>query len=1199
MNRIFKSIWQSTTGTCVATSEHVTGSGHSASAVSVTCVGCLQTFGCHPLAVALMLACSTLALAEPVGGVVTAGSATVGGTSGHMTITQTTPSVALNWQSFGIKAGESVRFLQPTNNAMALNRVVGSEPSAIFGSLSSNGQVFLVNPSGILFGAGASVNVGGLVASTLNIGDANFMSGHLRFSDAGSGAVMNKGTIRAADGGHVALLGGRVDNQGVIVSRLGTVALAAGKAMTLEVAGDQLLNVAIDQGVSNAWVGNGGWLQADGGKVIMTTQVAANLWANAVNNTGVVQAQTLENRNGTIVLLGSMDTGTVNLSGRLDASGGAGQAGGRVLATAHHVGLFNAHIQASGDSGGGQVLVGGDYQGRNPDVPQAAAVYMSADSTIHADAQVQGNGGRIVLWAKDTTRAHGQISARGGVQSGQGGLVETSAHSLNVSGLRVDTRAEHGQTGTWLLDPADVTISSAVSADATDSGGVFAPDTGVSVANVNVADLVAALGSTDVTVTTSNTGGTGLGDIDVNAAVTWSAPTTLTLTAARDVNVNQPITGTDGSLLANAGRDVSVAAAVTTTTGNLAFTAVQDIHLNAATTITTGTLTAVGGRHVNVNAASTVTTGNMVFRADNDGTGPGASAGTVAVTCGSNCLTITTGELAIRFNPVSYATTNSEILAYATNLTGGGTLDAKAWVFGLGDDKLYDGTTSATVSGFIPDTTSVLPPVTLGAVSNANFDTQHVGTAKPISFDTTFADAAYDLFAPLGSPTGTYQARADVLIRPLTVTASTDTRVYNGTTSSTGAAVVAGLQLGDTLNGALTQEFASKDVLGTGNSLLVPNGTYAVSDGNGGNNYAVSVATAPGTISPAPLTTTAQDIGKLYGLAPDLVGFTVTGLVNGETVGSVTLTSTGQVATAGVVGSPYAITPSSATGGSFTPSNYSISYVDGTLTVTPAPLTITAQDVSKVYGQAPALTGYNTTALVNGETVGSVTLTSAGQAATAGVVGSPYAITPSSATGGSFTPGNYSISYVDGALTVTQAPLTITAQDVSKVYGQAPALTGFNNSALVNGETVGSVTLTSTGQVATAGVVGSPYAITAGNAEGDNFSPANYSISYLNGALTVIPATVPPVAPEQVTPFSAQQALPVLPVRPVNPVLLSVVPLVTTTLNQVVIPAEEVPAVTVIAPIPETSPLPEIKPADQPARRRLPVPVRPRKQDRN
>ena len=143
-----------------------------------------------------------------------------------MTVNQSSSNAAINWQSFNIGKGEAVRFVQPNSSSVALNRVLGSDPSSILGSLSANGKVFLVNPNGILFGKGSQVNVNGLVASTLAITDNDFMSGNYRFSGSGDGTILNQGSINA-DGGYVALLGVNVGNQGVISAKLGTVALAA------------------------------------------------------------------------------------------------------------------------------------------------------------------------------------------------------------------------------------------------------------------------------------------------------------------------------------------------------------------------------------------------------------------------------------------------------------------------------------------------------------------------------------------------------------------------------------------------------------------------------------------------------------------------------------------------------------------------------------------------------------------------------------------------------------------------------------------------------------------------------------------------------------------------------------------------------------------------------------------------------------
>ncbi|MDO9570753.1 MAG: MBG domain-containing protein [Hydrogenophaga sp.] len=1098
MNLIHRSIWNEQTGTCVAVAENTRSAGKKMS--SCTSAGTGGHFRLKVLAVSLMLACGAGVQAQPTGGVVSSGSATIGGTPGQMTITQTTPQVAINWQSFGILAGDSVQFVQPGSSSVALNRVVGSDPSSILGSLTSNGQVFLVNPNGILFGQGASVSVGGLVASTLALSDADFTANRHQFAGAGAGSVVNQGHIQAADGGYVALLGANVSNQGVVAAQLGTVALAAGNAVTLDLAGDRLLQVTVDQGSVNALVDNGGMLRADGGQVLMTTQVAGSLLANAVNNTGMVQAQTLNNVRGTILLMGGMQSGTVQVGGTLDASAPAG---------------------------------------------------------------------------------------------GHGGFVETSAAHVKVAdGARVTTLASAGTTGMWLIDPFDFNVSAA--------GG-----------DITGAQLSVNLDSSNVTLESSG-GATGTaGDVNVDAAVTWTAATALVLNAFNDVNINQAVTGTNGSLTANAGRNVNVSAATTTTTGNLSFNAVNDVALSAATTITTGNLTAVAGNNVVVSAASTVTTGDMVFRADNDGTGPGALAGTVAITCGINCLTITTGELNIRFNPVTYASTAAEIAAYGVNLTGGGTLDAKAWVFGQGDDKMYDGTTVATVSGLMPDEAGITPAVTLGAVSNAHFDTKHVGTDKPITFETTFTNAVFDLFAPVGMAAGTYQASADITRRPLSVNAVTDTRVYNGTTSSTGTPTVLALQTGDTLNGTLTQAFASKDVMGPGGSTLVADGPYSVNDGNGGNNYTVTVNTAAGTITPAalvgsitaddklydgnnaaviasrtlatvfagdsviytggtaqfndpnagnnktvtgtglslagadagnytvnstanttaditpaPLVVTADNQTKPYGTVFAFAGteFTSSGLVNAETIGSATLVSSGAAASAHVAGgAPYPVVPSDATGGSFNPANYTINYVNGAMVVTPAQLVVTADNQTKSYGTLFPFTGteFTSSGLLNADTIGSATLVSAGTPATASVAGSPYSIVASDATGGTFTPGDYTISYVNGSMVVTPAPLVVTADNQTKPYGTTFAFAGteFTSTGLVNADTIGSATLVSAGAPAAAHVAGSPYPVVPSDATGGSFNPANYTISYVNGAMVITPAPLVVTANNQTKPY--------------------------------------------------------------------------------
>lgn len=312
----------------------------------------------HSLAAAMLFAMATAAQAQsvsPTGGVVTNGAALIVQTGNNTTITQSSSNVVIDWQSFSIGADQSVQFLQPGSSSVALNRVLGADPSLILGSLTSNCTVFLLNPNGILFGANSSVSVGGLVATTMNISDADFMAGKFVFTGAGNGSVVNHGNIRARDGGYVALMGRSVNNDGVISARLGNIVLAGGEAVTLDVAGDGLLNVSVSQGAVNALVQNGGMIRADGGQVLMTAQAAGDLLNTAVNNTGVIQAQTIENHNGTILLLGDMQTGSVNVSGVLDASAPNGGNGGFIETSAANVNIHSGvritTAAASGNTG--------------------------------------------------------------------------------------------------------------------------------------------------------------------------------------------------------------------------------------------------------------------------------------------------------------------------------------------------------------------------------------------------------------------------------------------------------------------------------------------------------------------------------------------------------------------------------------------------------------------------------------------------------------------------------------------------------------------------------------------------------------------------------------------------------------------------------------------------------------------------------
>ncbi len=356
----------------------------------------------------------------------------------------------------------------------------------------------------------------------------------------------------------------------------------------------------------------------------------------------------------------------------------------------------------------------------------------------------------------------------------------------------------------------------------------------------------------------------------------------------------------------------------------------------------------------------------------------------------------------------------------------------------------------------------------------------------------------------------------------LTLTANNQTKVYGEMLIFAGDEfTTTGLQPGDVLSQILVGDVGLSS-LGSIATAGVTGSPYVI--GFNPNltvvsGYELQVMTGTLTVTPATLSLTALSQSKGYGSTFTFAGteFSSVGIKNGESVGAVDLASAGSAATAEVSGSPYAITVGNARGGTFNPANYAIGYNAGALTVTPASLTITANNRSKVYGNVLSFAGteFTSAGLRNSDTVSSVSLSSAGALATAGVAGSPFVIAASNALGSGL--GNYTIAYAPGALTVTPATLSLTALNQSKVYGNAFTFTGTEFSAvgIKNGERVGLVDMASDGSAATAGVAGGPYAITIDNAHGGTFNPANYTISYFAGDLSVTPAQLVITARDQ------------------------------------------------------------------------------------
>jgi len=508
----------------------------------------------------------------PTGLQVVQGQATQALQGNTLTVTNS-PNAILSWQSFSIGSAAQVYFSQASAASKVLNRVTGSDPSSLFGSLASNGQVWLINPNGVLFGAGARVDVASLVVSTLPMLDADFLAGRYHF-ESGTGdsqaLLRNEGSLRSASGGQIVLLGARVENTGDIEA--GQIALAGASSVDLVDTGlpNLTVRVKVPSGQSLGQILNQGSLSAPGGSV--------SLEAALVNQQGFIRADTLgHDTQGRIVLratdslslgaasqtradgetggsitLDAGTAGTLLVQGQVSAKGSAGQ-GGTIKLLGRDVGLLDAaQVDASGQSGG-TVLMGGGLHGQDALTPNSQAIYLGPDALVSANGA--SDGGQIVLWSEASSRIYGSLSAQGG--AGHGGFVETSSKGvLDVGGARVRTSGAGGSSGGWLLDPSDITVVHGSAGSIT--GGIFDPPSSSSIGDT---EINAALNAgTDVTLQTSaGTSGTGAivinGSADAGGAVSISNASggqrTFTLNADSTISMHPSATiaGTTGNAL--------------------------------------------------------------------------------------------------------------------------------------------------------------------------------------------------------------------------------------------------------------------------------------------------------------------------------------------------------------------------------------------------------------------------------------------------------------------------------------------------------------------------------------------------------------------------------------------------------------------------------------------------------------------------
>ncbi|WP_028105144.1 YDG domain-containing protein [Pseudoduganella violaceinigra] len=1006
----------------------------------------------------------------PTGGVVVAGQGNIAQQGGTMTINQGGARMAINWNSFSIGKGNSVNFVQPSSSAVALNRVTGTDVSQIQGALKANGQVFLLNPNGVLFSPTAQVNVGGLLASTLNMSNQDFMSGNYKLEGASANAVINQGNIKAANGGTVALVAARVSNVGDISAERGNVLIGAGSEVMLDLGGP--IKLQIQKGAIDALIENGGAVRADGGTVLMTAKAAGDLVSTVINNTGLVQARTMASgEQGQILLLGDMEHGRIDIAGRLDASAPQGGNGGFIETSAS-------------------------------DVATSRAVQMDA-SAAH------GQGGH---WLIDPYNYTIDASAASNI---------VSALNLGTS-VTVTTQSSNSSYGATGSGSGDITVASAI----TKSSGGDATLTLRADRNIAVnADITSTVGKLGVTLSAANAAGATVGGIDINANLNSnggnimiggangtavngigyalnSSNTTAGVVVERAksilsqggniiINGKSLVGSNNGSYSANTGGIYIMSnATIQSGTGNLFITGVSTGGIKtfgvgfegSSNTLTTVGSATGGGMLLNaVNSTSGATQANLdqgaiglvsygsrariVFQGPSVASwlvfvngAPQLSAYTQAPQlsdCASpypNC-----GTLVIPGSNNSYLYASYQAVSMAT---------APLYVIQSGNGtKTYDGNSTATglsfsslggPSGFSVSSLSPSVAYTTSSKNAGTYVTLTGDANNPSSYasgGTTYAVGYFN--------TGSYT------ITPKSLTPTAASKVYDGSTSA--AVSTTGVVAGDSVTLSGTGSFGSKDV---GNYIV--NISNISLGGADAGNYTLSgtSASAAASITQRTLTVSAA---KTYNGNTSMSGYVTFGnLVAGEDLNYSGATAN----SANVNGASYLSALTLANGSNGLASNYALpgltsANAGNSASVSAKALTLTGLSVSdKTYdGNTNAsLSGGTLSGLVGSETLSFSGLTGVFAHKNAGT-GKSVTVSGLALSDGSGSASNYTISNPTG-LTASITPRATTVSGVTasgKTYdGNTTAQLDLSNaifSNLVAGE---SINLSATGAFATA-----------------------------------------------------------------------------------------------------------------------------------
>lgn len=756
-------------------------------------------------------------VANPQGAETIAGKVNINAVDGKNLQVKASDRAVIHWKDFSISKGECTRFIQPSSQSTVLNRVTGLMPSQLNGLLQANGKVYLVNPNGVIIGKEGRIDTAGFLASTLDLLNSDFLKGEeLLFKGDSKSGVINLGTIEAWDG-DVLLLGHYISDEGSIRASKGIIGMGAGHSIIIKPHATERLYILTEpqEEIEKDHIGieTSGTLQA----IQAELKADGNAYAYAIKQKGHIEATATEERGGRIWLVAG--NGQATVSGTLTAQK-SNDIGGDVYLLGDRVGLIEeGKIDVSGKNGGGTVLIGGDYQGKNPEIINSQLSLVEAKCNISADAKETGNGGKVIVWSDGVTGFYGNISARGGEIQGDGGFVEVSGKGLPyVFGGLVDTLARNGKNGTLLLDPTDVTISAGG-----DSGHLaFNPTTmtfpfnppNVASANINATTLTTALGTSNVIVTTESTG-PSVGTLTVSAPISWAANNSLTLISNDRMEINSDITTTGtGSIIFLAGASLAFSdlaaqtiqttsgdITLSSTNGNISFSVVFADVTIASTSGAISFATAAGDCNLDASGITKIQTlnGNLTFNIARD-LNITPNAGSVEILASTQKNTFSIGrDLFLDGGP------NINNVALIGSI-GGGTFGAMEFTVGR-NVILNGGDSGANSFALIGHTRGPSPPASVNVSGDIIFHS--IGGDLQVIATNQLGTNGSNCFAQIGhingSGAGNYQASGNIVINNVGGSVIVQGGVISaGTTASIGHGNAFGAANGDQYSGNIT-----------------------------------------------------------------------------------------------------------------------------------------------------------------------------------------------------------------------------------------------------------------------------------------------------------------------------------------------------------------------------------------------------------